>query len=849
MIPLHCHTDASNGRLIDSVNKVEKLIDRAVSLQYPGLAITDHETVSNHVRAIKYVNSGKKKGNIPQDFKLILGNEIYLVDEILKNINGSRYCDNYYHFILLAKDSIGHRQLRELSSGAWDNSFYTGKMERVPTLKKELERVVKADPGHLIACTACVGGEIGKRILNYSLDNSDLPFYDPKAKEKYNREQREKIANFLDYCLSLFGDDFYLELQPNDSMQQMIVNTELMKIAKAFSIPVVITTDAHYLTKEDRMIHEAYLQSHEEEREVGDFYKTTYMMNTDEIHAYLDSQIGESEVKKALVETLNVGNKVENYDLYHPTIVPGADVPEFELSHFFGAQYKEYEYIAKFAYSINIYDQYLLKLIEDGYIKRIPYNALPYEKYLETVQRINDECMEMWLVTEKLGTSISSYYLSTLELIDIMWNEGDSLVGVARGSVTGMFTMYLIGLIQMNPIQWGLPYWRHISHFKVELSDVDIDTQANRRTQIIEAVKKRKGERKVLNCCTFKTEKANSAILAAGRGLGIDPDITSYIAGMIPVTRGESWSINDCLNGNVEEERRPIKQFSDECKKYPGLLEVALGIEGLICGRSIHASAVYLFNEDFLEHNARMKAPNGTYITQFNMKDSDYQSGLKMDFLTIEALDKIRTCMDLLVANRYMEWQGSLRATYDKYLHPDVLDYDTREMWDWISENKVPDLFQFDTQMGLQAARRIKPHSLIELAAANSIMRLMVSGEGAEQPIDTYIRFKNDINQWYSLMRKQYHLTDNEICTVEVYLKPLYGVGDTQEVVMEISMDQKIAAFNVKESNLLRKGISKKDKDLQAEMKKMFFERGHEIGTSNNLLDYIWNEVVGKQLG
>ena len=78
----------------------------------------------------------------------------------------------------------------------------------------------------------------------------------------------------------------------------------------------------------------------------------------------------------------------------------------------------------------------------------------------------------MWKVTEKIKNSISSYYISTLELIEIMWNEGDSLVGVARGSVTGMYTMYLIGLIQMNPMQWGLPHWRHISHEKAELSDL-----------------------------------------------------------------------------------------------------------------------------------------------------------------------------------------------------------------------------------------------------------------------------------------------------------------------------------------------------------------------------------------
>jgi len=205
--------------------------------------------------------------------------------------------------------------------------------------------------------------------------------------------------------------------------------------------------------------------------------------------------------------------------------------------------------------------------------------------------------------------------------------------------------------------------------------------------------------------------------------------------------------------------------------------------------------------------------------------------------------------MDMLVEAGHMEWQGSLRATYDKYLYPDVLEYENKEMWSWVEKNYVTDLFQFDTAVGLQAAQRIKPKSLIELATANSIMRLMVSGENAEQPIDTYIRYKNDINQWYSCMRDEYHLTENEIKTVEPYLLQVYGVGDTQEIVMEISMDEHISGFDVAQANKLRKGISKKDKDLQAAMKKMFFEHGKEINTSENLLTYIWIEVVGKQLG
>ncbi|WP_270386965.1 PHP domain-containing protein [Blautia hansenii] len=675
MLHLHVHSDYSNIRLIDSINKVSKLIQKAVNLNNSGIAITDHESVSGHVQALQIVEKGKSEGSIPEDFKLILGNEIYLVnslEEVRDNYKSG--ITKFWHFILLAKDEIGHKQLRILSSLAWDNSFKTGKMERTPTLKSDLEKIVKENPGHLIASTACLGGECSHWILN-------------KDVEKFNE--------FVQYCYDLFGEDFYFELQPNNSEEQVLVNKTLISISEQLDIPFIVTCDAHYVNKEDRVFHEAYLNSHEEEREVGDFYATTYMMNVTEIHEYLDWQIGEENVNKAIRNTEVIADKVSNYTLAHSTIVPEANIPEYQEEHYFKDFYDTHEYIRKFAYSDNKYDRYLLHLISQGFKTKGYYVGIKDEELKILIDRIEIELSEMWKVTEKIKNSISSYYISTLELIEIMWNEGDSLVGVARGSVTGMYTMYLIGLIQMNPIQWGLPHWRHISHEKAELSDVDIDTQRNRRKQIIEAVKKRKGERKVLNSCTFKTEGSKLAVITAARGLGVDNDVSQKIANLIPITRGFTWTIHDCLYGNEEEERKPVIEFVNEIKQIPNLLETALNIEGLICGRSIHASAVYLFNDDFTEHNARMKAPNGTYITQFNMCDSNYTSGLKMDFLTISSLDIIRHCMELLIEAGHMQWQGTLRDTYNKYLHPDVLDYETKEMWDWIAENKVMDLFQW----------------------------------------------------------------------------------------------------------------------------------------------------------
>lgn len=832
MIPyfgLHNHTEYSNLRMLDSCTKLPDLISKAQEMGFGGIAITDHESLSGHVKAIQLQKKIKESGS---NFKVILGDESYLVDSL------EEVRDNYqpggitkfFHFIFLAKDAIGHKQLREISSVAWSNSFYTGKMERVPITKQQVEDIIGDDKGHLIFSTACIGGEAAWWILQ------DNPL---------------KMEQFIDWCQRIaLPENFYLELQPNDSPEQIKVNQALVKISEQINAPVIITTDEHYLTKELATVHESYLKSRDDEsRETLEFYRSCYLMDSDEIHEWLDKQIGADKVDEALQNTIRIGEQIEFFDLEYPTIVPETPVPEFKVRNVFKDFYDICPAIQLYSESDNVYDRYLLKLIEDGFHEKIPYQTLSEEELTEMVKRIDIELNEMHLVTEKLGTSISSYYITTLDLVNIMWNEGQSLVGVARGSVTGMLTMYLIGITQISPLPYNLKHWRHISASKVELSDVDLDSAASRRPYIIEAIKQKRGKEKVLNCCTFKTEGPKSALLSVCRGMDIPSDEAQYLASLIPVTRGFTWSISDCIDGNAEEDRKPVYEFINECKKYKGLLETALSIEGIVCGRSIHASAVYIFNEDYLAHNAMMKAPNGLDITQFNMKDSDYCSGLKMDLLTVEAIDKIQLCMEMLVEKGYMKWQGDLRSTYNKYLHPDVLNYNDAEMWEAIGQGKITNLFQFDTPVGHQAIVKIKPKSLVDLATSSTIMRLMVSEEGAEQPIDTYVRYKSNINEWYDCMKDKYQLNEDEIKIMEKYLLSSFGLGPTQEDVMLISMDDHIAGFDVKESNLLRKGISKKDKNLQHKMKEMFFSKGHEKGTRDNVLDYVWNEVVGKQLG
>ena len=152
---VHSHSEYSNLRLLDCINKISNLVSYAREIGLKGIAITDHESLSGHMEANILAQEIIKED---PNFKVALGNEIYLTDTRESGIE-------YWHFILIALDKIGQRQLRELSSVSWMNSYYDRGMERVPTLKSELEEKIAADPGHVVATTACLGGEFSKNIL------------------------------------------------------------------------------------------------------------------------------------------------------------------------------------------------------------------------------------------------------------------------------------------------------------------------------------------------------------------------------------------------------------------------------------------------------------------------------------------------------------------------------------------------------------------------------------------------------------------------------------------------------------------------------------------------------------
>lgn len=804
---LHNHGYSSNVRLLDAINRPKDMVDKAIRLGFKGMAITDHECLSSFVEFLHIRDSIKKDH---PDFKIIFGNEIYLVDEkemsdylawFKSDMTTPKPDFRFYHFILWAKDAEGFRQLKALSSRAWGRSFMFRGQRRCPTFYTDVEEIVSPSKGHLMCATACLGSELAKAVLD-----KDAPH----------------VRRFMNWVVRSFGkENVRLELQVSDSEEQIAYNGYQVKLSKSVGIPYVITTDSHYLNKEDAPIHKAFLNSKQGDREVDSFYKYTYMMSEDEMREILRrGGVSDEDITVGFENSAAVSDLIEEYDFRHDIVVPQRKLPPFELTRSLYKYGDQYPHIKMYYDSPEEQDRFLMHQIEIGLVNK---RAILSPKILA---RLEEELDILWYQSERLGQPMSAYLNLCQRIIDITWQV--SLVGVGRGSCNGYYICYLMGITQDDPFEYDLWCQRFLNKERVELPDIDFDSQPEKTSEIIELLRKEFGEDNVLNCATFKTESLKSAILTCGRGLELNNDEMQALAGMVPAHRGKTYTLKQCLEGDEEQGFDPVPGFENRIKSYPGLLEAVQKIEGLPTNASIHASALYIFNGGYLERNSLMLAPNGTRMTAFTMHDSDEMGALKMDLLRTDAMSKLAKCLELMLKDKAIEWQGSLRATYDKYIYPDKLDYDNMDMWKQIAESKIRDLFQMDTPQGKAAMAKGKPKNVAEMGELNAIMRLQ--GEDGEQPLDRYMRFHDDPTAWDKEMDEA-GLTEHEKNLLKKYLGKSHGVSGTQEVMMKIVMDPEISDFTLGEANALRKAISKKkEKEIQKCIK-LFFEKG--TGTTN----------------
>lgn len=675
----------------------------------------------------------------------------------------------------------------------------------------------------------CLGGCLPTQLLRAKTEPELLP----------------KIYNWISQLDNLFGHgNFFFEMQPSHNKDQVYVNQRLFELSEELDIPYIITTDSHYLKKEDRTIHKAYLNAQNGDREVDDFYASTYMMNTEELESYF-GYFSREQLEKAYRNILKIRETCEDYSLLKPLRIPELEwykYPQNKDEYLF---YKNKIPLLETFYNSNyIGDRHLVWAVIDGIKSR---RGLQTD---EAYKEINVCLDDTWRSSIKNNAHWSAYYLNLQKNIDLCWEAG-SLVGPGRGSGAGFILLYVLGITQINPLleETKVFHWRFLNPDRASVLDCDTDIEGSKRAQVLQKFRDFYGEDRVSNVATFKTEKSKSAILTACRGLNIEVDIASYLAGLIPSDRGQLRSLSQCMNGDEEKDFKPIKQFVFEMtENYPEVWAVASKIEGLICGVGIHAGGVIFVDEPFTNSTALMRAPDGTIITAFELHDCEDVSLIKIDMLSIEALDKIHNELDLLVEYGYIKPEATLRETYEKIIGIYNLERTAPEMWQMVWEHKITSLFQMEKQSGINGIALTHPKSVSELAVLNSVIRLMAPEKGAEQPLDMWARYRSNIIEWEREMHA-YGLSQNNIDWLMSHNAITDGICESQEGMMQLLQEEQLGGNSLTFADKCRKAIAKKQGKLFDECEKAYFENAQEKNCDMKLVHYVWDILLRVQRG
>ena len=823
---LHIHSEYSTALLgfTDSIIRIPKALQWCYDNGLRGMSLTDHEGVSGFIEMEQAVN----KMDIDRPFQHIFGNEIYMLSEkenALHEVEGQK--PTYWHFLLNCLDEKGVHQLYELSSRAWLRSYMFRGLRRRPTFYSDIEEIIGKEPGHVVGSSACLGGYLPHLILDGNF---------------------AKAKRFINWCVKIFGEgNFFLECQPclEDNEEQIAVNKALWALHEEMNVPIIVTTDAHYMEEKDKAIHKAYLNSKDggDTREADAFYATAHLFTPKELRNALHVCFDDEQINTLFQTTNSIADRVETFSLKKTTQVPALpSLPSFHITHQYRPYYSKYKFIDYYANSQDPYEQYYYYQVEHGLSEYQKTHDINIDKYLKQIDTEMEQVKGLGDIFDH--QRMCDYFTVVQKVIDLIWSDGDSIVGIGRGSAGCYVTNKLLGITGIDPLEEGLadfyPWWRFCSTARSDsIFDIDIDIQSFKKERVIKAIKEYFGERRVCQVVTWGRLSARTAIERACRGLGISNDVAGYLRSLVPVKRGSVYSLNDCLNGNEAKGREKVSGFANELNKYPGLLETALAFEGLIISSGVHAGALNVLKSDFTDTGALMVSSNGAIINQYDLHHGEYGGQLKFDLLSIDALECIRSCLDTLVQNGKMEWKGNLRDTYNYYLSYDVLEKDNKEMWDLLPT--MTNAFQYDTRAGKEALRKIGAQNLTELTLANGLMRLAVPD--GEQPMDKYVRYRKDISEWYKDMT-EYGIDDSEQEIFKRLLSKYNGVLISQEQMMIILMDKEVCNFTLKEADKARKAVAKKNPQALAETEERLYTKGAECGRSKAFLDYLWNVQI-----
>jgi len=640
-ISLHTHTGYS---LLDGSAKIKDIISRTKELGMDSIAITDHGVMFGCVEFYKEA--------VAQGIKPIIGCEVYVAAKSM-DIKQNSGENQTYHLVLLVKDETGYSNLMKIVSEASINGFYYK-----PRTDKNF---LKEHSQGLIALSACLGGEIQSYILEDNIKKAE--------------------ATALEYK-SIFGEDFYLELQYHGIEDQLKVNRELIDMSKRLSIPLVATNDIHYIYKEDSVSHDVLLciqtaKTVNDEDRMRYPSEQFYLRSPEEMYEIF------SYVPEALENTVKIAEKCNyNYEFHK------SKLPKYPLE----SDADPFEYLRELCYS--------------GMRKK--YEALTDE----LADRLEYELR----IINQMG--YIDYFLIVWDFIKFADDNG-IMTGPGRGSAAGSLVAYALNITKIDPIKYNLIFERFLNPDRISMPDIDSDFCYERRQEVIDYVVDKYGVDNVSQIVTFGTMAARACIRDVGRALDYTYAEVDRIAKMIPQMLG--ITIEKALQVNTE-----LKQLYDDDERCKYLIDIAKRLEGLPRHTSTHAAGVVIASEPLVNF-VPLQKNEGSIVTQFTMGALEELGLLKMDFLGLRTLTVIRDAVEMIERNAGVK------------IDIGNIDLEDKEVYRMIGDGQTVGIFQLESAGMTSFMKELKPDSLEDIIAGISLYR---PGPMAEIP--KYIRNKKD---------------------------------------------------------------------------------------------------------
>ena len=744
---LHCHSHYS---LLDGAGDIGRLINRCVDHGMTALALTDHGNLHG---ALEFYRKAKAA-----DINPIIGYEAYIAPgSRFDKGNAGSSKEASYHLTLLAQNRTGFKNLIKLASAASLEGFYFK-----PRIDKE---ILEAHNEGIVCLSGCVSSEFSRTILK-GVDTAE-----------HEKEARE-IAGWFH---NVFGDRYFIEIMNNDLDIQRMQLEGAVDIANKMGIPLVATSDTHYVDPEDAEAQDIMLCIN-----TGRFRTDSSRMKMENDQFFLRSPEQMYEkfegLEDAVARSQEIADTV-NIDL--------------QLGKYYFPNFECPEEKTPIDYLRDLCVEGLLERYEDD-----PERIIDGKLSDEVIARLDRELG----VIEKLN--YPTYFLIVWDFVVYARNQGIS--ATARGSGVGALVCYALYLSHVCPLRYDLLFERFLDESRTEPPDIDIDFEKERRGEVIDYVKERYGSENVCQIGTFGTLAARAAIKDTGRALGLPLARVNQITEMVPDEL--KITIKKALDKSAD-----LKMTYDGDAEIRELLDLAMKIEGLARNVGTHAAAVVIADQPLTEYVPLGRVPGKQdVITQWSMGDVEASGLLKMDFLGLRNLTMLSRSVQLI------------EQTTGKKVDPLKFPLDDKETYALLQRGETKGVFQLESGGIRDLLLRMKPDHFTDIIATAALYR---PGPLEGGMVDDYVNIKHGRQQ-----PEYKHPFLKEI------LEETNSVMVYQEQVMRIL--NRLGGVPLAKAYTCIKAISKKKEELINQNREIFLKGAVENGLSEKDAEEIWNLIV-----